>query len=149
MFTIDGVFAVDPITKTTLPSLQQFVVTADVTGSSGSATVSVSPAFFSSASGSLQNISAFPQASATVTPLGAANTGYRQNLAFQKQAFRMVSVPLVEPDGVDMIGQSTVNGFTIRVIRDYDVLKDQLIMRLDFLGGLAATRPEWACRLYS
>ena len=150
VFTIGSVYAVHPITKKVLTHLQQFTVTADVTAdASGFATLAVSPAFYTSASNGLQNIDAFPVDGAAITPIGAASTGYGQNLAFHKSAFRMASVPLVKPDGTDMSGQATHEGFTIRVIRDYDVLTDKLIMRLDFLGGIAATRPEWACRIYN
>jgi hypothetical protein len=148
VFTIGSVNAVHPITKTDLGYLQQFVVTADATADgSGYATLSVSPAFYTSASNGLQNISAFPVDGAAITPVGAASTAYVQNIAYHKSAFRMVSVPLVKPDGTDMAAQKTVDGFTLRVIRDYDVLTDKLIMRLDFLGGIAAVRPEWAVRI--
>lgn len=148
VFTIATVNAVHPVTKADLGYLQQFTVTADATADgSGYATLSVSPAFYTSASGGLQNITAFPVDGDAITPVGAASTDYVQNLAYHKSAFRMVSVPLVRPEGLDMSAQKTVDGFTVRVIRDYDVLTDKLIMRLDFLGGLAAVRPEWSCRI--
>ena len=148
VFTIAGVNAVHPITKQDLGYLQQFVVTADATADgSGYATLSVSPSFYTSASKGLQNITAFPVDGAAITPVGAASTAYVQNLAYHKSAFRMVSVPLVTPGGLDMAAQKTHEGFTIRVIRDYDVLTDKLIMRLDFLGGICAPRPEWAVRI--
>lgn len=148
VFTIAGVYAVHPITKTTLSHLQQFVVTADVTASGVSdADVAISPTIYGSTSGSLQNVSALPADDAAIVFVGAASAALRQSLAYHKSAFRMVSVPLVTPGGTDMAAQETKDGFTIRVIRDYDVLTDKLIMRLDFLGGLAATRPEWACRI--
>lgn len=150
VFTIDSVFAVHPITKETLSHLQQFTVTADATASgTGTATLNISPALYTSASDGLQNVSAFPADGDAITPLGSASTGYGQNIAFHKSAFRMVSVPLVKPDGLDMSAQESKDGFTLRVVRDYDVLTDKLIMRLDFLGGICSTRPEWATRLYS
>jgi len=150
VFTIAGVNAVHPITKQDLGYLQQFVVTANETAdSSGYATLDVAPAFYTSASNGLQNITAFPVDGAAITPVGAASTAYVQNLAYHKSAFRMVSVPLVTPGGLDMAAQKTHEGFTIRVIRDYDVLTDKLIMRLDFLGGICAPRPEWAVRVTS
>ena len=147
VFTIDTVYAVHPVTKDTLSHLQQFTVTADATAdASGYATLSVSPAFYSS--GSEQNISAFPADGDTCNvATGTASTGYAQNLAFHKSAFRFVSLPLMKPDGVDMVAQETVNGITVRIIRDYDVLKDRMIMRVDVLWGLANVRPEWACRI--
>lgn len=146
VFTIAGVNAVHPITKTDLGYLQQFVVTANATAdASGYATLSVSPSFNTTTG--LQNITAFPVDGAAITPVGAASTAYVQNLAYHKSAFRMASVSLVTPGGTDMAAEKTVDGLTIRVIRDYDVLTDKLIMRLDFLGGIAAVRPEWAVRI--
>lgn len=148
VFTIAGVNAVHPITKADLGYLQQFVVLSDETAdASGYATLDVSPAFYTSASNGLQNITAFPVDGAAITPVGSASTAYVQNLAYHKSAFRMVSVPLVTPGGLDMSAQKTHEGMTIRVIRDYDVLTDKLIMRLDFLGGICAPRPEWAVRI--
>lgn len=148
VFTIAGVNAVHPITKADLGYLKQWTVAANATAdASGYATLTLTEPFYTSASTGLQNITAFPVDGAAIVPVGAASTGYVQNLAYHKSAFRMVSVPLVTPNGTDMASQKTVEGMTIRVIRDYDVLTDKLIMRLDFLGGICAPRPEWSVRV--
>lgn len=149
VFTVATVNAVDPITKADLGYLQQFVVQESVTADgSGYATLTVEPAMYTT--GSQQNITAFPADGDAITPLGSASGQYVQNLAYQKSAFRMASVPLVLPDGLDMAAQSTSDGgFTIRVLRDYTVLTDKLVMRLDYLGGFSAVRPEWATRIYA
>lgn len=150
VFTISGVNAVHPITKADLGYLQQFVVTADATANgSGQATLSISPSIFYTTTDPRQNVSAAPvDETGALVFVGVASTAYAQNIAYHKSAFRMVSVPLVMPNGLDMAGQATSDGgFTIRVLRDFDILTDKLIMRLDFLGGIAATRPEWATRL--
>lgn len=149
VFTVAGVNAVHPITKDDLGYPQQFVVQSNVTAdASGYATLTVSPAMYTSTSDGLQNITSFPQANDVITvDTGAVSASWTQNLAFHKSAFRHVSVPLVMPDGLDMASQATEDGFTVRVLRDYNILTDQLIMRLDFLGGLAATRPEWSVRI--
>lgn len=148
VFTIAGVYAVHPVTKVTQSFLQQFTVTADVTESSGnSVTMSISPTIYSSASGALQNVSALPADEAAVTFVGAASTAYNQNLAFHKNAYRMVSVPLQLPTNAEFAEQRTVDGFTVAIVRDFDILKRRWITRLDFLGGLCADRPEWACRI--
>jgi len=36
---------------------------------------------------------------------------------------------------------------TVQFVRQFDVLKRRMINRLDFLGGISAVRPEWACRI--
>lgn len=150
--TIAGVNAVHPITKADLGYLQQWTVQGSVTAdASGYATLTLAGpggGFYTSASGSLQNITAFPVDGAAITPVGAASSTLTQNMAYHKSAYRMASVPLVLPDGLDMAAQATSDGgFTIRVIRDYTVLTDKLVMRLDYLGGFAAVRPEWSCRI--
>lgn len=146
-FTIAGIYDVHPVTKATLSSLKQFVITTGGTSSAGGALdVTVAPTVYSSTGNGLQNVSSLAANGAVVTFLnGAAGSTYAQNLAFHKSAFRFCSVPLVMPDGLDMAAQETYKGITVRVIRDYDVLKDRLIMRADILWGLAAKlRPEYA-----
>ena len=148
VFTIGSVFAVHPITKVKQNFLQQFVVTADNTASSGTYTsVAISPAVYTSASGGLQSVDSFPQSSAVVTLVGSLSTGYVQNVAFHKSAVRLATVPLVKPYGLDLVGQETVNGITARVLRGFDIKTDKLIMRVDVLWGVAVVRPEWVCRL--
>lgn len=147
VFTIDGVFAVHPITKDTLDHLQQFTATTDVTANgSGQATVGISPSLYAASNG-LQNVSALPADNAALVFVGSASTGYAQNLAFHKSAFRMVSVPLMKPSDSHLCESRTVDGMTVRVWMQSDILTDKMIARIDFLGGLSLVRPEWACRI--
>lgn len=145
-FTIAGVYDVHPVTKATLSSLKQFVVTTGGTSSAGGAlTVTVAPVVYGSAGNGLQNVSTLTANGNAVAWLnGAASTTTPQNLAFHKSAFRFCSVPLIQPDGVDMVGQETYKGITVRVVRAYDILKDRMIMRADILWGMAVPRPEYA-----
>lgn len=148
VFTIAGVYDVHPLTKIASPMLKQFVVTADATSDgSGQATLSISPTIYSSASGSLQNVSALPADEAAITFVGAASTTYTQGLAFHKSAFRVVSLPLEMPQNAEFAVQETVDGITVAIIRAFDVLQRRYITRLDFLGGGVVVRPEWACRI--
>jgi coat protein Gp5 len=151
VFTISSVYAVHPITKTVYPFLMQFVVTANNTASSGTYTAVAiqtanGDAIYAGSNG-LQNVSALPQSGATATLIGSASTGYTQNLVFHKNAFRMVSVPLVMPKAVEFAVQETYEGITVAIIRSFDVLQRRMITRMDFLGGLVADRPEWACKI--
>tara|TARA_R110000851_G_scaffold5285_5_gene21948 strand:+ start:277 stop:1503 length:1227 start_codon:yes stop_codon:yes gene_type:complete len=146
VFTIAGVNAVHPITKADQGFLQQFVITAGVTADGGGdADLVISPSIITT--GTTQTVTAGPADNAAMVFVGTATESIKQNLAFYRSAFRYVSVPLVMPGGTDMASQSTVDGISIRVIRDYTVLTDKLIMRLDFLGGFSAVRPEWSVRL--
>lgn len=150
VFTISGVNKVHPITKVSYGVLQQFVVTADANSDgSGVSTVSVSPAFYTATSFGLQNISALPQAGATVVFSGAALTSYTQNLMYHKNAFKMASVPLEMPTAVEFAAQETVDGITVAVVRAFDVLQRRMITRLDFLGGISTVRGEWSNRVTS
>lgn len=149
VFTVANVFAVHPITKVTQTFLQQFVVLADNTASGTAYTgVSISPTIYDATTGkALQNVNRFPTSADVVTIVGTLSTGYTQNLAFQKGAFRMVSVPLVMPEAVEFAEQETYKGITVAIVRAFDVLKRRMITRVDFLGGIVATRPEWAVRI--
>lgn len=148
VFTIDTVFAVNPQTKEVSTELQQFVVTADATADgSGYATLSVSPAIYTSASDGLQNVSAFPADGDTITPVGSASTGYKQNLAYHKNSFRLATVPLIMPKNAEFASQYTYKGITMSIVYDWDQLKRSMVLRMDVLGGLCAERPEWACRV--
>lgn len=145
-FTIAGVYKVHPITKATLPDLQVFTVTADVTETAAnSVTLSISPAIYYTTTDPRQNVSAAPvDETACTVVTGSASTAYTHNLAYHKSAFRFASVPLMRPDGAHMCAQETVDGMTVRVWMDANILTDKMIMRLDFLGGLSAVRPEWS-----
>jgi hypothetical protein len=148
VFTINGVYAVHPQTKQSLGFLQQFVVTADVTETaSNQVTMSISPTIYSSASGSLQNVSALPADEAAVTFVGSASTSYTQSLMFHKEAFRVGTVPLVLPINAEFAEQAEEDGINIAIIRDFDVLTRKMITRLDVLGLVVPVLPEWACRV--
>ena len=147
-FTIAGVYAVHPQTKVALPFLKQFTVTADVTETSGNTvTIAISPAIYSSASGSLQNVSALHADEAAVVFDGLASTIYTQSLMYHKEAFRVASVPLVLPTNAEFAEQASEDGMNIAIVRDFDVLTRKMITRIDFLGLVVPVRPEWACRV--
>jgi hypothetical protein len=146
VFTIGGVFAVNPQTRQSTGSLQQFVVTAAVTGSS-TATLNISPALFT-ASNALATVNSFPQASAVVTMVGSANTGYPQNLVYHKDAISFATADLLLPQGVDMASRQVHNGISLRIVRQYDINNDRLPCRIDVLYGYNAIRPVTAVRLW-
>ena len=146
VFTIAGVFAVNPQTRQSTGSLQQFTVTAVATGSS-TATLNISPALFT-ASNALATVNSFPQASAVVTMLGSANTGYPQNLVYHKDAISFATADLLLPQGVDMASRQVHNGISLRIVRQYDINNDRLPCRIDVLYGYAAIRPVTAVRLW-
>lgn len=142
VFTIAGVFKVHPITKVVTSELQQFVVGAGATTTN----IPVSPSIYAASNG-LQNVNALPADDAAITFVGAADTGYAQNLALHKSAFKMVTAPLYAPQGVDLVATQTVDGITVNLVRDFDIKTREVITRLDILYAFDEVRPEWGCRL--
>jgi hypothetical protein len=146
VFTIANVFAVNPQTRESTGSLQQFVVTAAATGSS-TATLSISPAIYTSAS-ALATVNSFPQATAVITMLGSAATQYPQNLVYHKDAITFATADLLMPQGVDMASRQVHNGISMRIVRQYDINNDRLPCRIDVLYGYSTIRPQMACRIW-
>jgi len=146
VFTIAGVYAVNPQTRETTGSLQQFVVTADATGSS-TATVTVSPAIYTAAN-ALATVDSFPASGAVVTMLGSATSQYAQNLVYHKDAITFATADLLLPNGVDMASRAVHNGISLRVVRQYDINNDRMPCRIDVLYGFSTIRPQMAARIW-
>lgn len=148
VFTIATIYAVNPVTKATLPHLQQFVVTADVTANgttSSETTITISPPII--ASGAFQTVSAAPTAGLAIVNVGTASTGYRQNLVFHKDAFSLVMVPMVKPPGAVDVARKSYKGYSVRVIPYYDGTNDVSNWRLDVLYGVKTVDARKATRL--
>ena len=155
VFTIAGVNAVNPQTKQSTGSLQQFVVTnaatassGQITGGTGTGQLQFWPPIYTSSSGALQNVSEMPSNNDAVTVLGAASTGYPQNIAFHKDAFVLATADLEMPQGVDFAAREVVDDISIRVIRQYRIGDDDIPCRADVLYGYVAWRKELACRVW-
>ena len=146
VFTIANVFAVNPQTRQSTGSLQQFVVTEDLTASS-SGTLKVSPAIYTS-SQALATVDSFPQSGAAITMLGNANSQYAQNLVYHKDAITFATADLVLPQGVDMASRQVHNGISMRIVRQYDINNDRMPCRIDVLYGYSVIRPQMACRMW-
>lgn len=141
VFTIAGVYAVNPRTKATMPYLAQFTVLADATASAGAiAALSISPAII--VSGAYQNVSAAPADDAVVTWLGTASTTYRPSAAFHKTAIKLVSAKLVMPySGEADYATDPETGLTVRYWRYSDGASDTHNHRWDvFFGTVNADR---------
>ena len=147
VFTIGSVFAVNPQTRESTGSLQQFVVTEDTAGVAGTFTVKVSPAIYTPAN-ALATVDSFPQSGAVVTFLGSASTQYPQNLVYHKDAITFATADLLLPQGVDMASRQVHNGISLRVVRQYDINNDRMPCRIDVLYGYGVIRPQMACRLW-
>jgi hypothetical protein len=149
VFTIANVYGVNPQTRQSTGSLQQFVVTEDLTISSATTgTLKVSPPMYTAAH-ALATISAFPVVtSGVLTFLGGSATGYAQNLIYHKDAITFATADLLLPQGVDMASRQSHNGISMRIVRQYDINNDRLPCRIDVLYGAAVIRPEMGVRLW-
>lgn len=148
VFTVSGVYAVNPQTRESTGALQQFTVTAANTASGGAFTdIEVSPAMYTSAH-ALATIDAFPQDGADIVFVGAASSSYPQNLVYHRDAIAFATADLLLPQGVDMASRAVHNGISLRVVRQYDINNDRMPCRIDVLYGYGTIRPEAACRLW-
>jgi hypothetical protein len=150
VFTIAGVYGCHPETKAAYPSLQQFTITAI-----GATTSTVSPTIYltgarknvvSSTGGTLATTDFDTK---TLTFVGAVSTSYVQNLMYHKEAFQFVTADLPLMGDAEKCVRKNMDGLSLRVWQGSDIRNDELLMRVDILYGMAALRPEWACRITS
>ncbi|MGZ5053308.1 MAG: P22 phage major capsid protein family protein [Methylobacter sp.] len=152
VFTINGVYACHPETKAAYPQLQQFTLVSGG-GTSGSSTVS--PAIYLTGpkknvvSSTGANLTAASFNAQALTFVGAASTSYAQSLMYHKEAFQFITADLPLMDDAAKCVRRTQDGLSMRVWQASDIRNDELLMRIDILYGMAALRPEWACRITS
>lgn len=143
---LSDVYDVNPVTKATLAHLKQFVVREATVTASGDTAIKISPAIIPS--GAHKNVSNAPtDGTTTINKIGTGGTIYRQNMVFHKNAFSLVSVPLVAPPGAVDVGRQTYKGTSVRVIPVYDGINDESMWRLDVLYGVKCIDPRLAVRL--
>jgi hypothetical protein len=147
VFTIADCFAVNPQTRESTGSLQQFVVTEDATSVGGAVTLKISPALYS-ANHALATVNTIAVNTKAVTFVGAASTTYPQNLVYHKDAITFATADLLLPQGVDMAARAVHNGISLRVVRQYDINNDRMPCRIDVLYGYSVIRPPMAVRLW-
>ena len=145
VFTIGDVYDVNPVTKATLAHLKQFTVVTQISDTAGDITLTMSPAAI--LSGAHQTVSAAIADGKAITVVGTASTGYLQNMVFCKNAFALVSVPLVSPPGAVDVSRQTYKGTNVRVIPVYDGTNDISKWRLDILYGVKTIDQRLAARL--
>jgi hypothetical protein len=131
---LSNVYAVNPVTKATLAFRKQFVVLEDTVTAAGDTAIKIAPPIIPT--GAFKNVSAVPvDGTTTIAKVGTGGTGYRQNLMFHKNAFALVTVPLVSPPGAVEVARRSYKGTNVRVIPVYDGINDESAWRLDILYG--------------
>ena len=147
-FQINGVFAVNPMSGESTGSLRQFVVSADCSQANTSVAypmaVTFEPAFLDT--GPYKVVDTLAAASAQVFFWHKPGGVIPQNLAFHKNAFALVMVPLEKPDST--WGHTiSEDGYSIRVVKAYDIELDEEAIRLDVFYGVKTIYPEFAVRV--
>jgi P22 coat protein - gene protein 5 len=156
IFTVAGVNSVNPVSYSDTGDLQQFVITADTSGTT-TGTLPISPPIITS--GQLQTVTTSPANSAVVTFLGAtgtvsatmATTTSKQSLVFNPGAFAFVAVDL--PANLAGANTKRVNDADARIsmrwTEQYQFLSDQNPSKVEMLVGVAAIVPQFAFRCFS
>jgi hypothetical protein len=141
-----GVYATNAQSYNSTGSLKNFVITnVAQSDSGGNATLSIYPAI--TTQGAYQNVTNAPANGSVVTIMGTPNTTYFQNLAFCRDAFGLVCVPMELPGGVDFAARQMFRNLSMRVIRAYDIWNDTTPCRIDVLFGVALFYESLAVRL--
>lgn len=152
VFTIDGVYMVNPRTKQSTGILQNFVAMENVTSAASGANNTdflISPPIITS--GPHQTVTYTGnfdgRAIVLIGPASGTAQTYRQNVAFSKGAFALAMVPMEMPQAVGNKGsRETYKGLSIRLIPVYDAVNDVEKWRLDVLYGRKTIDPRKAVR---
>ena len=149
VFTIPGVFAVNPQNRQSYGKLRNFVVLSTTTVGTGATSVQVSPAVITA--GQFQNVSVTSSGSQNITAFNNTGVASPQNLMMHRNAFTLAVADLELPDGVHFAGRASDKeiGLSMRVVRQYTINNDSIPTRLDVLYGWAPLYPELACRIAS
>ena len=139
IITIASVYSVNPVSKQSTGNLMKFTVTANMAG--GGTEVAISPAIVTS--GAHQNVNVGPVNDDSIV----ITNSHVANLAFHRNAFGLVVLPLELPDGAAFKARQTDDNLSIRVVKDYDIENDVDIIRLDILYGVKTIYPDLGCRL--
>jgi hypothetical protein len=158
VFTIADVYAVNPLTKATLPYLQQFTV---ITGGTSAATatandqdlsLTISPPIITS--GAYQTVSAAPADNAAIQWMGSDTesdtdaTTYSFGTVFRPEAIALVSAKLIMPySGEADFATDPDTGLTVRYWRHSDGTNDTHLHRFDVVYGVKNVDPRRGTRI--
>jgi hypothetical protein len=145
VFTVTGVYAVNPKTGESTGELRNFVVTAQINDTAAAIDIPIYPSIV--VSGALQTCDASPADEAPITLVGTESTGYPINLAFHKDCFTLAMRPLEIPSSAVWGARESYNGLSVRNIKAYDIDEDTEILRFDVLYGVLCQYPELGVRI--
>ncbi len=151
VFTIAGVYEVNPMTRRTTGSLKQFTISQALTAG-GTDTIVFQPALIGPDSpgnpDQYQNVDSLPASGAALTlfpgtpsPNGKSGT---QNFCFTRDAAAIVAVELEMPKAVEFSSQKRdpETGIAVRITRTWDAISSRVINRVDVLYGFGLLYPD-------
>lgn len=163
VFTIAGVYGVNPQNYESTGMLQEFVVTetADSNGS-GDSTIAFSPALndgtatTTNADGetislaAYQNVTNLPADNAAITVYGSANTTYEQDYLFHRDAIALAMIDLELPESATVKERASDpdSGLSLSLTKAYDITEQAEITRIDAVWGAHMINAELAMRGY-
>ncbi len=143
VFTIAGVYEINPDTKVSTGILKQFVVAVAYAGGAGN--ITLGQAIYTS--GAYQNVSATIPDNTALVFVGSASTGYPRHMAFHRDSIVLATADLEMPKNQDMASRVNIDGLSLRFVRFYDGTNDNFIGRFDILYGIKVVRPEWGVQI--
>ena len=158
IFTYAAVNGVNPISGQSTGRLRQHVVDANTVmdGAGNVAALTATPGttpYEINSSLALeewlpyQNIDTLAANNAPLTVAGTTGLVHKVNLAFHRDCLGLAMVPLEMPASVSWKAQESYNGYSVRVVRDYDVTNDREFIRFDVLFGIKTLNPFLGCRI--
>lgn len=152
VFTVAGVYDVNPETKVSTGTLKQFSIATAITCDGTDVLAITWPIYIS---GAKQNcyVDSAGAGKAIVNVAaggsGTASTAYTNSLAYHKDAFTFVTADIEQPKGVDFAYRAVADGISLSLVRDFDITNRSFPCRIDILFGYKCLRPEWAARICS
>ena len=166
VFTIAGVYEINPQSYQSTGRLQRFVVLEDAdSDGSGEAVWKISPSINDGvnnliivnaggnnvSTAAYQNVSAALSDSAAITIIGTSNTQYRQDLLFHRDAIALAMVDLELPQSATVKARvrDPDSGLSLCMTAAYDIVQQTEITRIDAVWGTHMIYPHLAHRLFS
>lgn len=148
VFTIAGVYAINPRTKAPNSFLYQMTVLEDATADGTGAIAALKFQAPIIVGGAYATVDAAPADGALLTFMGAASTSYRQNAVFHRSALQLTFAKLVMPrSGRAAYSVDKNTGIAIRYWETSDGTNDTHLHRWDILFGRTNVDPRLGTRL--
>ena len=149
---IAGVYAKNPVTGQSTGKLKSYVVTADISDTSGTIVIPVSPAFSTSG---VDGVTALPADEATVylwsdaSPADLSGDVGNLNLIMHKDAIVLCSADFGKVPGLDVrtVRDPKLGGIPFQIAMNTDVRTHEVIVRMDCLVGVSLGRDNWAVKI--